>query len=569
MNEFTLYTIFQSGMVLQREKPIVIWGNAPAKSQICVSLSASENSKSSDNGAVCSEVSAPAHADAIMCTYATAENTWQCTLPPQTAGENLILTATCAIISDNSDSTKTAFSETITLHNVSIGDVWLACGQSNMEFFLRYEETWDSIQNLEKNPKIHMYNVPQLAFDEHQKDTTGWGTWITEGDPGFDTFSAPGYSFARNLQPHIDVPIGIIGCNWGGTTASAWLDPAYLDTPKLRIYLDEYEAALKAYSPQDMERISLESWEFETSPKHGEDFMPLMYGRELAWQEQYMIEHADDPVIPMGPWSINRPGGLYRQMLEPLIPFAIKGALWYQGESDAGHADVYDKLMEALISCWRKNWQDDFPFLFVQLAPFGRWLQCDSTSYCETRKAQEKVSKTVPNTAMASIMDIGSYYDIHPKKKMEVGKRLALLARGHVYGESLLCDSPELADISIKHRENAASEIYLTFNNCQKLSITELSTAPLDVPLPDESSLAGSRSYSQLFSSGKIKGFRLFQNGQELAIDDIRLCDNQVILQANLFADTSCIVSLGWADYAIINLVNEAGLPIKPFMRCS
>ena len=97
MNEFTLYTIFQSGMVLQREKPIVIWGNAPFGSQICVSLSASENSKSNDNGAVCSEVSAPAHADAIMCTYATAENTWQCTLPPQTAGENLILTATCAI----------------------------------------------------------------------------------------------------------------------------------------------------------------------------------------------------------------------------------------------------------------------------------------------------------------------------------------------------------------------------------------------------------------------------------------------------------------------------------------
>ena len=148
-----------------------------------------------------------------------------------------------------------------------------------------------------------------------------------------------------------------------------------------------------------------------------EEFMPLLYGRDRAWQETYMEEHANDPFVPMGPYNINRPGGLYHQMLEPLIPFAIKGAVWYQGETDAGHADIYDKLMTAMITFWREKWNDQFPFLFVQLAPFGVWLACDSKGYTQVRKKPEMVSKTVPRTGMVSIMEIGSYYDIHPKLK--------------------------------------------------------------------------------------------------------------------------------------------------------
>ena len=536
MKKFKAFSIFQSGMVLQREKPINIWGDAPEDAQICVSLSA------------------PLHS-ATAQTKADSDGSWKCTLPPQKAGENYTLTLSCEASSH----------ETITLDNISIGDVWLACGQSNMEFFLRYEENWETIKTYPKNPKIHMYNVPQLAFEGQNKNTDGWGTWITEGDFGFETFSAPAYSFARHLQPHANIPIGIIGCNWGGTTASAWLDEAFLDTPVLDIYLKEYRSALEAYSPSDMEQISLNSWDFETSAQHGEDFMPLMYGRELTWQEQYMKEHANDPVIPMGPWSINRPGGLYHQMLEPLIPFSIKGVLWYQGESDACHADIYDKLMEALITCWRKKWQDDFPFLFVQLAPFGRWLQCDSTNYCETRAKQELVSKTIPNTGMISIMDIGSYYDIHPKKKMEVGRRLALLARGQVYGEEILYQSPELTDISIKSGSDNTHYIYLTFNNCQKLSITQLSNAPLDVPLPAEALRSAESNYTQLICPEEIKSFQIAQNKKEIPIKHISLENNQVILHADIMPDIPCTISLAWADYAVINLVNEAGLPVKPF----
>ena len=548
MKNFSVFSIFQSGMVLQRQKPIPIWGTAPSGSLITVFLSRADGF------------------DRVQAqTSAQPDGTWHCSLPPQEAGEYCSLTISCGDFSDEILSCDVSSDTVISLKDISIGDVWLACGQSNMEFFLRYEESWETIQNYPKNPKIHMYNVPQLAFPGQQKDTAGWGKWLTEGDAGFETFSAPGYSFARHIQPHIHVPIGIIGCNWGGTTASAWLDEAFLQEAPLNCYLDEYSLALNAYSPDELEQVSLKGWEFEVSEKHGKDFMPLMYGREVRWQEQYMKDHAEDPVIPSGPWSINRPGGLFHQMLEPLIPFAIKGALWYQGESDACHADIYDRLLTALISCWREKWNDPFPFLFVQLAPFGRWLECDSTNYCKVRAKQELVSKSVPDTGMVSLMDIGSYYDIHPKKKMEVGRRLALLARGLVYGESILCESPELIGIDIKHCPDALSSIYLTFSNCSQLTITELSTKPLDVPEPEEIAHASHRSYSQLISSDEIRGFQIIQNGRSIPIQNIVLENDQVILQADIAPQLPCTVSLAWADYAVVNLVNEMGLPIRPF----
>ncbi len=505
---FTLAPIFQSNMVIQREKPIVIWGAAQKGTTLSLTLMQGSDKIASAQ------------------TTVSEDGTWQTTLPAQNAGENFTLTV-CSLEEQ---------SDTLTLTNLSIGDVWLACGQSNMEFFLRYDADWETVKQYEKNPKIHMYNVPQLAFAGHTKDTTGYGCWFCEGETGFETFSAPGYSFARNLQPQIDVPIGIIGCNWGGTTATAWLDESCLEKEPLSVYLKEYEDACSLYSPEEMERLSLEAWAFEDSAKHIADFMPLLYGRDRAWQENYMKEHEKDPVIPLGPWNINRPGGLYHQMLEPLIPFAIKGALWYQGESDAGHADIYDELLTTMITWWRQQWNDEFPFLFVQLAPFGIWLQCDSTDYTKVREKQELVSKTVPNTGMVSIMDIGSYYDIHPKQKMEVGRRLALLAEGKVYGHALLCESPQF--ISAKRSSANPKQLTVSFENCGKLHCGE----------------------------ENISGFVLLQQDKELPIDSITINGTQLIIQAEALTDAPCTLKFAWADYAVVNLFNEANLPVKPFI---
>lgn len=150
------------------------------------------------------------------------------------------------------------------------------------------------------------------------------------------------------------------------------------------------------------------------------------------------------PENPMGPYNVGRPGGLYHQMLETIIPCGARGVLWYQGESDEGHADIYDRLFEAMIGCWRESFCQELPFLFVQLAPYGTWLGGTGEKYPELRRRQEMVSRRVPGAYMTSVMDLGMYEDIHPKHKKEVGERLALLARGKVYKEELLCEPPAL-----------------------------------------------------------------------------------------------------------------------------
>lgn len=497
MADLSLYFIFQSHMVLQREKPIIIWGTGEDDSHITVNLS---------------DMTAE-----TICV----QGKWQVTLPPHNAGRNYTLTVSSNIPSQTP----------VILKDIAIGDIWLAGGQSNMEFFLKYDKDWEKVKQYKKNPDIHMFNIPQTAYPGHHRNIPGYGYWMQEDDASFETFSAPAYSFARNIQPHIQVPVGIIGCNWGGTTATSWIDEKELEKEPLSIYLKEYQDAIRPYSSEELSDISLRAWEFEDSAQHGKDFEPLIYGRDRAWQETYMKQHKHDPVIPMGPYHINRPGGLFHLMLEPLIPFAIKGVLWYQGETDAGHADIYDILLGTLIQSWRRLWKDDFPFLFVQLAPFGKWLDCTSDGYTTVRDKQYHVSKTVPNTAMASIMDIGSYYDIHPKEKMEVGRRLSLLARNKVYGEKILCESPEIASCT-KNGE----EIILSFSYASTLTITQ-----------------------------DRNDFLLIQNDTKIPIQSVRAEKNQIFLTAPELQDTSCMLSLGWADYAEIHIHNEAGLPIKPF----
>lgn len=498
-------SIFQSGMVLQRDKKIIIWGNAPAGSTVTATIE--KNSASS---------------------VANDQQQYQIALAPMAAGEDFILTITCDAPNERP----------IELYNISIGDVWLASGQSNMEFFLRYEQDWKAIQKYEKNPKIHLFNVPQVAFEGHTTHCkSGYGYWLQEGDEGFDKFSAPAYSFARNIQPAIGVPIGIIGCNWGGTSACAWVPEDVLKEAPLDHYLKEYDEAIADIDPDELRKESLTAWKFEDSAEHGKDFEPFLYGRPRAWQLSYMKEHENDPVIPLGPYHMYRPCGLYHMMLSTIIPFSLKGVLWYQGESDAGErASMYDKLFSGLISAWRKDWGDELPFLFVQLAPFGKWLACGNEAYAVVREKQQLVADTVPNCYMASIMDLGNYYDIHPKAKLEVGRRLALLARGHVYGEKdLLCDSPRLASAVLTDDKR----IDLSFLHADGLTMTDNSNtlvcAADDVPfVPDEVTIED---------------------------DHLMIAVPKDVLTGN----PKLTVSLGWDDFAEIFIHNQAGLPIAPF----
>lgn len=512
--KYCLAEIFQSGMLFQRDKKISLWGSAAPNTVVRVSLYR-ENGLN-DAPMRCGE------------NIADQYGQFRVALAPMPAGEGYyfdILFDGCA-------------EKSIRLKNVGFGDIWLAGGQSNMEFFLKYDRDWESTQKLPRNPHIRMYNVPQRAFDGHTThNRTGYGYWFDDSDPALTCFSAPGYSFARHIQEAEDVPVGIIGCNWGGSTAAAWVPEEVLSVPPLDAYLQEYTEATAEVTPEKLRADSLAAWEFEDSASHWSDFEPLLYGRDRDWQLHYIKAHAGDPVIPMGPYNMNRPAGLYHTMLSALIPFSIKGVLWYQGESDAGdRAVMYDKLLTGLIDNWRKAWNDDFPFLIVQLAPFGVWLDCDNKGYALVREKQAFTAARIPGVYMAAIMDLGSYYDIHPKEKMEVGRRLALLARGHVYGEEdLLCDPPEaVSAVWLNERQ-----IAVTFRHGDGLYIEEKSS-DWNILIQDRDI----KPADVIAESGRII----------LTLPDSVPCGHPPAL-----------VSLGWNDYAEIHIFNRAGLSAAPF----
>lgn len=222
-------------------------------------------------------------------------------------------------------------------------------------------------------------------------------------------------------------------------------------------------------------------------------------------------------------------------MIQKIAPFSVKGFLWYQGESDADHAEIYDQTLSALISCFRRVWKDEeLPFLFVQLAPFRKWLNCTGEGFEIVRQRQETVSKTVPKTGMISVMDLGDEYDIHPKFKMEVGRRLALLARGKVYGETLLCESPEFSAASLKDRQ-----IILSFHHARGGLIGDIHSRD---------------------------AFVITQGNQLLGIEACVLTGEQLILLLDHSPqDLPLHIAFAMQDYCPVHIWNKAGLPLKPF----
>ena len=502
-----LAEIFQSGMVLQRDKQLHLYGTATPESNVSVKIYSKDMTLSPVEGTC----------------KADETGRFLATLPPHSAGSGFHITVSC------NDSI-------VTLEQISFGDIWLAGGQSNMEFFLKYEKNWETTKTLPVNPDIHMFNFPQRAFEgHHSHNRYGYGYWFCADDEGFDMFSAPGFSFAKELQEDLNIPIGIIGCNWGGSTASAWVPEDVLKDEKLVRYLNEYDMEIRDKDPEALKQESLKAWAFEDTKEHWEQFEPLLYGRDYDWQMQYVKEHAGDPQHPMGPYNMNRPSGLYHNMLKKLIPFSIKGVIWYQGESDSGdRAPMYDTLMTKLIEDWRKEWQDDFPFIMVQLAPFGKWLECGNDGYAVVRAQQQKVADHLKDVYLATIMDLGSYYDIHPKEKMEVGRRLALLAKGHVYGEPILCDSPRAKSASV-----SGHDITVTFDFADGLYKTD---APSD--------------------------FKVMVNGNTFVPDKIQVVDDKVILTVNnllISSNDSASVALAIENYSQVNIFNKAGLSAAPF----
>lgn len=411
-----LPAIFQSGMIIQREKPFAVWGESAPQEEIIVQIQGNSEKSTADKNGV-----------------------WSVVLPPMWAAEGETLTVI-------------AGEEKLVYEDIAIGEVWIAAGQSNMEFHMRYEKHLQEEKEKTSSSRIRFFDVPEIAYDgqEQDFDYSRMGIWRKLTLADMEYFSAVGYYFQRELEQELDVPLGVIGCNWGGTTAAAWMNyESVKGTPWMEGYL-------KKLQNQDMEQYRAEqknNFLNDRGNPFADAFSELMMPRTPSPEEIAEFFESAGNEMPdfeniLLPHEI--PGSLYEHMVKTIAPYSVRGVLWYQGESDdvPGCQKLYQGMLTALISDWRKLWNDnELPFLIVQLPGFEQWMAVESMDYPTIRQNQELVCKNVKQAYLCSISDAGEQMDIHPKDKRIVGHRLALLAFGHIYGRDILCDAPEVSQV--------------------------------------------------------------------------------------------------------------------------
>ena len=360
-----LPALFSDNMVIQHEMKIPVWGWADPGEKVIVEIG-----------------------DYRAETVTNIEGKWKVRIGPIEAGGPFEL-----LVSGKN---------TLRIINVLAGEVWVASGQSNMAMEVRSCLDADEEISKAKNPMIRHFQVKRTKALEPLEDLApvadSKASWLNRweiSDPSTaGHFSGTAYFFARNLYNQRNVPVGIIHSSWGGTTAEAW-------TPRDTL---ENDAGLKCI---------LDDW-----PRYNDDEEWLKGEYEEFTQEVKKARKEGRP----DPLYFNQPSVLYNGMLAPVIPYGMRGVIWYQGESNAYRACQYRELFPAMITQWRRKWkQGDFPFLFVQLANY----HFEPQVFPELREAQY-MTLDLPRTAMAVTIDIGDSTDIHPKNKQEVGRRLSL-----------------------------------------------------------------------------------------------------------------------------------------------
>ena len=300
----------------------------------------------------------------------------------------------------------------ITLNDVLLGDVWICGGQSNMQWKMRGfgVNHWKEDVQKAKLPMIRLCDVPQVLGLEEQDNVSA--SWKVCSPNSVMTFSAVGYFFGSRLHKELNVPIGLISTNWGGSSAEAWTSEEVL-----RKQFPEFKSAFAKYPGQLQEGGA--TYRGKNKPR---------------WLNQ------------------RSPSACYNSMIKPLLPFSCRGVIWYQGESNVKAPEQYQTLFPAMIQDWRDRWgQGDLPFYFVQIAPFH--YKTNPMSAAFLREAQG-MALSLPNTGMVVTMDIGDPTNIHPKVKKPVSERLALLALKHTYGKSeLIASGPVYSEQKIKGKK--------------------------------------------------------------------------------------------------------------------
>ncbi len=474
-----LPSLISDNMVLQQEVPANVWGWADPQEKVTVKLGANT-------------ATAIAGVDGKWSAKLTG-------LAPGVAGDMTI-----------------AGKNTLTIKNVAVGEVWVCSGQSNMEFVVQGAKDAQAEIKTADRPDIRMFTVARTYKLEPQEDCAGKWEVCTPETVGH--FSAVGYFFGRRLADDLKWPIGLIHSSVGGTPAQAWTPTEVLAAdPDFQQFLQAWENA-KANYPKAKAAydVALEKWKADAeAAKTAGTAAPK------------------PPAVPRGGDANGSPGGLYNGMIAPLIPYTIRGAIWYQGEANAGNGKLYRKLFPAMIESWREKWGiPEFPFLFVQLANYmAKTEQPVESNWAELRDAQ-LATLELKNTGMAVAIDIGEGDNIHPKNKQEVGRRLAVNALAMVYYREVEYASPRPLDAQIED-----NKLRITLRNAEGMKTT-------DGAAPKGFAIAG-------------EDHKFHWATAELAGDHIILSSPEV--------PKPIAVRYAWANNPDVNLVNGAGLPVSPF----
>lgn len=475
--KFVVADVFTDHMVLQRDAKVKVWGKAESGKKVHLSI----------NGQ---------HKQAIV-----SDGKWELTLAPMMHGGPYELKVWVD-------------TDTLTFRDVLLGDVWLAGGQSNLEWPMRRVKDAASQIAQADFPEIRYYKAPRKFYASHM---VGEETWRVCSPQTASEFSAIAYYFARNIHREIGVPVGIIQCPVGGTTAEAWMSrELLLSDKKHRPIVENYDSIMASYGNR-----------YETVYKEWEN-RKTAYDRAVREKKQTGVS----PAEPMGEKNFRRPIGLHENMLKPLAPYTLKGFLFYQGESNTGRGVQYETLFPAMIKEWRAIWkQGDIPFLFIQLPRFNT----KSREWAELRDAQYRTSRNVKNCGMAVAYDQGNPKDIHPWVKDTVGWRISSVALGKVYHKQQIYSGPELKKCSVK-----GSDVTLTFTHVGSGLIAK-------------------------DGASKIRGFMVAGKDGRFYLAEATIVNNRTVKLAATGVSAPVYVRYAWTNSMEINLFNKEGFPAVPF----
>jgi sialate O-acetylesterase len=481
-----LAPLFSDHAVLQQGRPVPVWGTAAAADPITVTFRGQ-----------------------TVRTVADGDGRWMVYLKPLAAS------------SDPADLV-VAGQNTVTVHDVVVGEVWLCSGQSNMEFTVA--GNWSRVDNADAEVAAANYPlVRQLRIERTVATAPATaaktGGWQPASPKTVGEFTAVGYFFARDIHHALGVPVGIVLSSWGGTPIESWMsDDARRSTSVAGTLDARWRQAMSEWPPERVARYPADMAAWEKARANAE---ATHTKNPLPWPQPPATE--DSP---------SRPGGLFNGMIAPLQPGALRGILWYQGESNVGHAGEYAELLNTLIRSWRAGWgQGDLPFYLVQLASFGDRLDLTDRGWARLREAQAQVLG-VPATGMAVTIDIGDPENVHPTNKQDVGRRLALIAKARVYGIPGGFSGPVFAA-----ETRAGKALRVSFTDAGARLVARGNTVKsLEIAGRD-----------RVFhpAAAAIEGATLLVSSPEV--------------------DEPVAVRYAWSNSPEANLYNDAGLPAAPF----